>query len=443
MGVYVYKHSENKLINVSGGSGSSIFYGTPAEWEELSPEEKKTYDYVAFDELVSLPKGFLVVAQDGTGDFTSVSAALDAIPNGGDVQIYLKAGNYNEVLDCDARFNSVTIIGESRERCRIYNESGIYKNSPLKINGNFVLRHLTFEMSLNAVGSWVPTYTSDVENTYPGYACHIDGQSLNPSLNAYGEVVDCVFISNAFPAVGMGVNNHQHVEFRNCQFSRTTTDPNYKRDNWRGSFLCHASNSASDTECVLTLKDNTFYSVYGYAAQIRSADLAGDANFVLEAINNRFSSAEAYGSGKAYSGLCYYTKGNSTLRYGYGNSDNALNTYGKTLMVSAPGNKQFAGYYWPNGEKVYRSLITHGPLATNQVLCVDLTSLKISALVKFSGAAYDGETYWYPLCYGEQGDTHLSYSAFYNATTKEMLIRSQGVAISSGNIVIEYLAKEE
>ena len=112
-------------------------------------------------------------------------------------------------------------------------------------------------------------------------------------------------------------------------------------------------------------------------------------------------------------------------------------------MVSAPGNKQFAGYYWPNGEKVYRSLITHGPLDTNQVLRVDLTSLKISALVKFSGAAYDGETYWYPLCYGEQGDTHLSYSAFYNATTKEMLIRSQGVAISSGNIVIEYLAKEE
>ena len=426
------------------GSGSSIFYGTKAEWEELTPEEKKTYDYAAFGELVSLPKGFLVVAQDGTGDFTSVSAALDAIPNGGDVQIYLKAGNYNEVLDCDARFNSVTIIGESRERCRIYNESGVYKNSPLKINGNFVLRHLTFEMSLNAVGSWVPTYTSDVENTYPGYACHIDGQSLNPSLNAYGEVVDCVFISNAFPAVGMGVNNHQHVEFRNCQFSRTTTDPNYKRDNWRGSFLCHASNSASDTECVLTLKDNTFYSVYGYAAHIRSADLAGDANFILEAVNNRFSSAETMSSSEeVYSGRCYYTKGNSTLRYGYGNSDDSLNTYGKHLMVSAPGNKQFAGYYWPNGQKVYRSLITHGPLSPNQLLTVDLTPLKISAPVKFSGAAYDGATYWYPLCYGEYGDNHLSYSAFYNAISKAMFIRSQGISISAGNIIIEYLAEEE
>ena len=160
---------ETGLAQVAGhvNKKASIFYGSQAEWDELTTAEKKTYDYTAFNEPLRGP-GFLVVAQDGTGDFTTISAALDFIPNGGDVQIYLKAGNYNEVLDCDARFNSVTIIGESKERCRIYNESGIYKNSPLKINGNFVLRHLTFEMNLNAVGSWIPTYTSDVENTYPG-----------------------------------------------------------------------------------------------------------------------------------------------------------------------------------------------------------------------------------------------------------------------------------
>ena len=36
--------------NEFGGSSSSIFYGTQAEWDELTPEEKKTYDYAAFGE---------------------------------------------------------------------------------------------------------------------------------------------------------------------------------------------------------------------------------------------------------------------------------------------------------------------------------------------------------------------------------------------------------
>ena len=41
----IYKNG----IKYGGGSGSSIFYGTQDEWEKLTPEEKKTYDYVAFD----------------------------------------------------------------------------------------------------------------------------------------------------------------------------------------------------------------------------------------------------------------------------------------------------------------------------------------------------------------------------------------------------------
>lgn len=58
----------------------------------------------------------VVVAKDGTGKYTTVQAALDAVPlnNKKPVTIYIKNGVYEEKLHLDSSKNFVTIIGEDK-----------------------------------------------------------------------------------------------------------------------------------------------------------------------------------------------------------------------------------------------------------------------------------------------------------------------------------------
>lgn len=58
------------------------------------------------------------VAKDGSGNYTTVQAALDAIPEGNDktYTIYIKNGIYKEVIVVDARKNFVTLIGEDKHK---------------------------------------------------------------------------------------------------------------------------------------------------------------------------------------------------------------------------------------------------------------------------------------------------------------------------------------
>jgi pectinesterase len=59
-----------------------------------------------------------VVAQDGSGDFKTVQAALDAVPEGNNkpVSIFIKNGAYKEVITVDARKNFISLIGENKDK---------------------------------------------------------------------------------------------------------------------------------------------------------------------------------------------------------------------------------------------------------------------------------------------------------------------------------------
>src|ERR1700754_608552 len=58
----------------------------------------------------------LTVAQDGSGNYKTVQAALDAVPNANNkpVVIYVKNGLYREKLHLDAGKQFVELVGESR-----------------------------------------------------------------------------------------------------------------------------------------------------------------------------------------------------------------------------------------------------------------------------------------------------------------------------------------
>lgn len=59
----------------------------------------------------------IVVASDGSGDFTSVQAAFDAIPSGNEkpYTVFVKKGIYKEVVIVDARKNHINLIGEDQD----------------------------------------------------------------------------------------------------------------------------------------------------------------------------------------------------------------------------------------------------------------------------------------------------------------------------------------
>ncbi|MDL4839809.1 pectate lyase [Aquibacillus rhizosphaerae] len=59
----------------------------------------------------------LTVAKDGSGDYDTVQAAIDAVPNNNTnpVTIYVKDGTYKEVLTVPANKPFITMIGESEE----------------------------------------------------------------------------------------------------------------------------------------------------------------------------------------------------------------------------------------------------------------------------------------------------------------------------------------
>ena len=296
-------------------------------------EIPSTAKYVAFTSTTTYESGFIklyakkpsqvIVDKNGNGDVFSIKGARRFHKDGENVNILLKAGEYEEVNSFNAKCPSVRIVGEDRDRCIIIDKTGIYKNSPLVINGNFLLANITFKMTLDNVGSWTPTYTDDTSNTFPGYALHIDSASYDESNQNYGLIKNCRMYSEAFPAVGMGTNKNQTIEFVDCIMERKCTNPNFIRDNWRGAFLCHNSNYENAFNQVLILKNNAFKSNYGYACHIRGnvgASLEYGGNMTIEAIGNTFKSEDV-----EYS-RCKWDKGASTLSgNSFGNSDKKLN----------------------------------------------------------------------------------------------------------------------
>lgn len=62
----------------------------------------------------------VTVAQDGTGDYTTLQAAIDALPVDGQPHIVrLRPGTYKEKVTLTARHPHVTLIGDDAQRCII------------------------------------------------------------------------------------------------------------------------------------------------------------------------------------------------------------------------------------------------------------------------------------------------------------------------------------
>ncbi len=78
------------------------------------PNKKNLMAVAAVSTTAAVPYN-IVVAKDGSGNYATVQAALDAVPNNSSSRtvIYIKNGIYKEVLILESSKKNVTLIGES------------------------------------------------------------------------------------------------------------------------------------------------------------------------------------------------------------------------------------------------------------------------------------------------------------------------------------------
>ncbi|WP_167607233.1 pectinesterase family protein [Maribellus sediminis] len=153
-----------------------------------------------------------VVAKDGSGDFSTVQEAIDAVPDfrKNRTTIFIKAGVYKEKLVLAASKTNVTFIGEDLEKTiltyddfaskknRFGEEMGTTGSTSFYIFGDgFIAENITFENAAGRIGQAV--------------AVRIDGDQV--------AFRNCRFLGNQDTLYPHGDRSHQY--FRNCYIEGT------------------------------------------------------------------------------------------------------------------------------------------------------------------------------------------------------------------------------
>lgn len=167
------------------------------EWEGL-PKEKRRF---------AEPRE-LVVAQDGTGDYTTIAEALEAVRAfmDFDVKIYIKKGIYKEKLVVPSWVQHIELIGEDVQNTIIthadhanMNHMGTFRTYTVKVEGNYItFRNITIENNAPRLGQAV--------------ALHTEGDCLR--------FINCRFLGNQ-DTVYTGVEGTR-LYFENCYIEGTT-----------------------------------------------------------------------------------------------------------------------------------------------------------------------------------------------------------------------------
>lgn len=195
MGDYDYYIHEQIRDNDPKAVGPFIL--ASLEWEGL-PKEKRRF----------AESRELVVAQDGTGDYTTIAEALEAVRAfmDFDVKIYIKKGIYKEKLVVPSWVQHIELIGEDVQNTIIthadhanMNHMGTFRTYTVKVEGNYItFRNITIENNAPRLGQAV--------------ALHTEGDCLR--------FINCRFLGNQ-DTVYTGVEGTR-LYFENCYIEGTT-----------------------------------------------------------------------------------------------------------------------------------------------------------------------------------------------------------------------------
>lgn len=176
-----------------------------ASFSQVSPLEIKPLDA---EKLKGKIEHDLVVAQDGSGHFRTISEAVKAIrvylPK--PITVFIKAGVYKEKILIDGTLTGVTFQGEGAAKTIITYDDfaakdnmGTFETYTVKVLGNsLTFRDLTFENTAGPVGQAV--------------ALHAEGDRL--------VFENCRFLGNQDTMFASGENSRQL--YKNCYIEGTT-----------------------------------------------------------------------------------------------------------------------------------------------------------------------------------------------------------------------------
>ena len=239
---------------------------------------------------ISGSKAQITVAQDGTGDVTTINDALAYLTPTRNI-IYVKNGTYEEEVDLHLSTYPVWLIGEDRDLTILKSGLAAYATPPLYHN-NGGIKNMT-----------VMAYDDGVHSVESGgcYAIHCDAS--RPSAREF--IVDnCHLVSYWSGAIGIGLAENYKVEIRNSRLEGLTSLPVNS-----GALIVHNQDNVNKAGQEFVLENCTLYSSHNTKA-IAVHDLEGASGSMdIKLVNNSFFN-EASGNGN--DAVFLYTKNEGT-----------------------------------------------------------------------------------------------------------------------------------
>ena len=230
----------------------------------------------------------IVVDAKGNGDFITINSALASIKDDSSDNPYtilIYPAVYKEVVAIQGG-RHISLIGVNMKDCIIRDNTGLYENSPLQIQGDCLIENLTI----------IATHDENAEMPHTGnkaYAIHIDyeGEGITTVRN-------CRLISYQSSAIGAGLHQDQTLLIENCELTSYTPNASSwdETSDWTatpsyGALFVHSATDSNVTNQRLIIKDCILTSANKRCCAFSNSP-DGTSNMTIDLINNNFWCAE-------------------------------------------------------------------------------------------------------------------------------------------------------
>ena len=249
-------HQMKRSTQVAPNIGDTITY---ADWSAsilafAVNVNYSNYTGTLLEMIESIPKfpNVHTVKPDGTGDFTSVSAAVDYASAGDTIIVY--PGIYDGTIRAFTK--EINIIGIDKNTCILRSKKGTYDYPALECSCGY-FENLTFLAEyVNGESTEIPVGTA------PGaYAVHCE--NANGADYAVGKNLtfrNCYFRSDFFPAFGCGAQADWKLELDGCTLviNQPTDRSQYVNAGSLGALFFHDAASGTFGHSDVSIHDCIF-----------------------------------------------------------------------------------------------------------------------------------------------------------------------------------------
>jgi len=192
-------------------------------------------------------------------DYATIQAAVNAAADSKDnpITILIMPGIYNESVNIGGQ-RHISLIGVNKKTCIVRNDTGYYDEAPLEIEGDVMVKNLTFISTHDATKN-VPV------DSLRSYAVHADFDGAGTA-----EFIDCDMISMQNAAFGSGLRQDQTIKLIRCNlFSHTPAESSMLVN---GSLFCHSAIAANTSNQHLIVDGCHVESDLSWAIYINDAN---------------------------------------------------------------------------------------------------------------------------------------------------------------------------